>query len=229
MSRGNAPVRCVAICATSSAYSWWDSRPSRDSQRMTSRSWTQGRTAIVAASEPSRLGTRTRPPLSGDDGLRAQVDVQQLQHAGDGGQPLRVVVVAADDDGGDARAVQLAQEVEEERLRLRRGRRGVEDVAGDEEAVDRLPPGDLQHLVERLLALIAAREGAQVLPEVPVAGVEEPHPEPAARACRVTRGTRAGCRSRRPPPPSGWPRRGRGTGPAAAPGSPAGAGTCCRA
>src|SRR3990170_7707663 len=32
---------------------------------MTSRSWTQGRTAIVAASEPSRLGKRTRPPLSG--------------------------------------------------------------------------------------------------------------------------------------------------------------------
>src|SRR3972149_1914396 len=68
-------------------------------------------------------------------GAPAGVDAQRVEQRRDGVEAPRVVVVAGDDDGWYAGAVQLAKERVDQPLRLGRGRRRIEDVAGDEEAV----------------------------------------------------------------------------------------------
>src|SRR3972149_1834542 len=174
-------------------------------------------------------------------GAPAGVDAQRVEQRRDGVEAPRVVVVAGDDDGWYAGAVQLAKERVDQPLRLGRGRRRIEDIAGDEEAVGFLRAGVVEHLLKRRLLLGVAALAAHRAADVPVGGVEEPHT--GIRVDKQTgRSITARCssecarrgRQRLPTPPPlprrrASPRTGRGTGRAAAPARPAAAGTCCPA
>jgi len=77
-------------------------------------------------------------------------------------------VVARDEDGGDAGAVQFPQEVVEQPLRLRRRRRGVIDISRDDDAVDGLLAGVVENLLKGGLVLRVSRAAADRAPQVPV-------------------------------------------------------------
>src|SRR3990172_4131691 len=131
-------------------------------------------------SDEGALAPITRGDL--DDGAvtcaawqAAGVDAQRVEQRRDGVEAPRVVVVAGDDDGWYAGAVQLAKERVDQPLRLRRGRRRIEDVAGDEEAVGFLRAGVVEYLLKRRLLLGVAALAAHRAADVPVGGVEEPH------------------------------------------------------
>ncbi len=107
--------------------------------------------------------------------LADDVDAEAAEHRGVGVHALGVVVVAGDDDGRDAGADELADEVEKDSLGLRRRHGGVEDVAGHEHGVDALVFRDGEHLFERSDVFRIALLVTERLADVPVRRVQEAH------------------------------------------------------
>src|SRR2546425_2986507 len=87
----------------------------------------------------------------------------------------RMVMIARDNDGRDAGADELAEEVEYDALRVGRGHRRVIDIAGDEDTVDLPVAGDIKDLLEGSGVLVVAGPVSEVLSDVPVGRVEEAH------------------------------------------------------
>ena len=130
-----------------------------------------------ASSLPSRLDSVTTPPSDRRPDLGPDVDPKALEQRGQGAQPPRVVVVAREHHAGDALREEAGQEVEDDLLRLRRGRGGVEHVPGEKDGVHPLLDGDPRHLLEGGGVLVHPRAAAQRLAHVPVRGVQEAHQE----------------------------------------------------
>ncbi len=139
------------------------------------------------------------------------------------------VVVAGDDDDVASRIGEAPEGVEDERDGVVGSDCPVEQVAGHDDEVDPLVPGDGDDLVEGLLELAPPVDPAQLLADMPVGGVEDPHDRPSPASGRggfstnmvenpphpgrdtgLTTGPRRGRRPERPPPCAS-PRAGTGT------------------
>src|SRR5215468_6760434 len=86
-----------------------------------------------------------------------------------------MLVVAADQNHGDAVRAAAGQQLPHQPLALGRGRRLVKGVAADQERIDPLPPRDVEDLLERLGVFLMARAALEQLADMPIAGVQEPH------------------------------------------------------
>jgi hypothetical protein len=86
--------------------------------------------------------------------------------------------------GHDLRAgrPQIEQCSPDEALGIRRRRRGVEQVAHDQHHVDGLGARHRDDLGQHAALLIETALSAQRLADMPVGGVEEPHPTPPDRS-----------------------------------------------
>jgi hypothetical protein len=84
-------------------------------------------------------------------------------------------VVPGDRDDGDPRLVQSDQGLEDERVGLRRRGSTVVDVAGQQERVHAFLPGDADDLPQDVAELFVPRAPPDGAPNMPIAGVEEPH------------------------------------------------------
>ena len=127
-------------------------------------------------------GERDDAALVGRPHLGPDVDPQAFEEGRERPELLRVVVVAGDQDAGDALGHEARQEVVDELLRLGRGRRRVEDVARDEDGVHLAVDRDPGHLTEGPGVLVHPRAAPQRLADVPVGGVEEAHGAQSIRA-----------------------------------------------
>ena len=131
---------------------------------------------------PVARGERDDAALVGRPHLGPDVDPQALEEGRERPELLRVVVVAGDQDAGDALGHEARQEVVDELLGLGRGRRRVEDVARDEDGIHLAVDGDPGHLTEGPGVLVHPRAAPQRLADVPVGGVEEAHGAQSIRA-----------------------------------------------
>ena len=131
-----------------------------------------------ASSFPSRLGTATTPPWPGGRTSARMWICRPSSSEAQGRQLAGMVVVAGDDDAGDALGDQPGEEVVDELLGLGRRSRRVEHVAREEDGVDLARGRDPVDLVERRRELVHAGAAAQRLPDVPVGGVQEAQVSP---------------------------------------------------
>ena len=100
---------------------------------------------MTAVSEPSRELDLDDAALIRDDGLAEDVNVDVVEDAGRRRSKRRGWSwLPAMTTAGMPAPIELAEEVEDDALGLGGGRDGVEDVAGDEEAVDLLVAGDVE-------------------------------------------------------------------------------------
>jgi len=146
----------------------------------TCASWRNGKAAMAAVSVPSRDGTASTPPLGGPPDVGDEQDAEVPEPGRQEVEQGHGVVVAGDDDHLAGRIRQTAEDVEDEGDGVVGSDRPVEQVAGDDHEVDLLVPGDGDELVEDLLELGPPIDPAQLLADVPVGGVEDPHGRPPA-------------------------------------------------
>ena len=102
-------------------------------------------------------------------------DSERGEHRSHRFEPGRVVVVAGDDDDVGAGVTQVEQRLEDERLGIGIGRRGLVEVAGDEHDVDTLGVGDAHDVGQHGFVLGEARLALDRLADVPVGGVQQLH------------------------------------------------------
>ncbi len=128
--------------------------------------------------EESDLDTGNRlhhSPVCRSGERRTHGDSPQFQEGCNSPQPPRVVVIAGDhDDRGHVR--QLEQGPIHDRLRLRSGCSGIEQVTRHDHEVDRLVGGDRGDLGENRSMFVGPAAAANGPSDVPVAGVEQLHP-----------------------------------------------------
>ena len=86
-----------------------------------------------------------------------------------------MIVIATNDDRRNAGADELTKELEDYTFRVWRRRDRVEDITGDQGAIDRLALRDVGHFRERRGVLFIALAAAQTLADVPIRRVQKSH------------------------------------------------------
>ena len=132
-------------------------------------------TSATRIDSPSRPVTSTTPPSVGRRGRAHHRHAEGGEDRPHRFEPRRVVVVAGDDDDLGAGVAQVEQRLEDERLGIGVGRRGLVEVADHEHDVDALAVGDADDVGQHRLVLGEARLALDRLADVPVGGVQQLH------------------------------------------------------